>query len=61
MDDYNEPALRLQKTLLNLRRERDKLSGEGKHEEASALAVSIARIETTLAQLPGAFKPETLQ
>ncbi|HAL67759.1 hypothetical protein HCG45_12900 [Pseudomonas fulva] len=61
MDDYNEPALRLQKTLLNLRRERDKLSGEGKHEEASALAVSIARIETTLAQLPAAFKPETLQ
>ncbi|MBF8635941.1 hypothetical protein IRZ81_14665 [Pseudomonas putida] len=61
MDDYNEPALRLQKTLLNLRRERDKLSSEGKHEEASALAGSIARIETTLAQLPGAFKPETLQ
>jgi len=25
------------------------------------LAVSIARIETTLAQLPAAFKPDTLQ
>lgn len=61
MDDFNEPALKLQKTLLNLRRERERLKSEGNHAQARALAESIARIEATLAHLPAALKPDTLQ
>ncbi|WP_079227465.1 hypothetical protein [Pseudomonas putida] len=61
MDQYNKAGLALQKNLLNLRRERDRLRAEGEHEEAERLAREIARIESVVAALPAAAKPPTLQ
>ncbi|MFK0033885.1 MULTISPECIES: hypothetical protein [Pseudomonas] len=61
MDPYNASALKLQKNLLNLRLERDRLRREGKHNEADALAEPIARIEAAIQQLPDEFKTATLQ
>lgn len=61
MDPYNASALKLQKNLLNLRLERDRLRREGKDNEADALAEPIARIEAAIQQLPDSFKPVTLQ
>jgi hypothetical protein len=61
MDQYNKAGLALQKNLLNLRRERDRLRAEGEHEEAERLAREIARIESGVAALPAAAKPPTLQ
>ncbi|MCE7762877.1 hypothetical protein GQL56_09495 [Pseudomonas putida] len=61
MDPYNASALQLQKNLLNLRLERDRLRMEGKDKEADQLAGPIATMEAALRQLPGSLKPETLQ
>ncbi|HGA2315664.1 TPA: hypothetical protein ACIRVE_000158 [Pseudomonas putida] len=61
MDQYNKSGLALQKNLLNLRRERDRLKAEGKHKDAERLARDIARIEAVVAALPAAAKPPTLQ
>ncbi|POG11290.1 hypothetical protein BGP84_16690 [Pseudomonas putida] len=61
MDKYNKSGLALQKNLLNLRRERDRLKAEGKHKEAERLAQEISRIEAVVAALPEAAKPPTLQ
>ncbi|WP_426811351.1 hypothetical protein ABOC32_13350 [Pseudomonas sp. WOUb67] len=61
MDPYNASALQLQKNLLNLRLERDRLKMEGKDKEADQLAGPIATMEATLRQLPGSLKPVTLQ
>ncbi|AYN16882.1 hypothetical protein CHR29_17735 [Pseudomonas monteilii] len=61
MDPYNASALKLQKNLLNLRLERDRLKREGKYNEADKLAEPIAKIEAAIQQLPDSFKPVTLQ
>lgn len=61
MDPYNASALQLQKNLLNLRLERDRLRREGKNKEADELAEPIAKIEAVIQQLPDSFKPVTLQ
>lgn len=61
MDPFNTSALKLQKNLLNLRLERDRLRREGKDKEADELAAPIERIEATIRQLPDDMKPVTLQ
>ncbi|MEN5304081.1 MULTISPECIES: hypothetical protein [unclassified Pseudomonas] len=61
MDQYNKSGLALQKNLLNLRRQRDRLKAEGKHQEAERLGREISRIEAVVAALPAAAKPPTLQ
>ncbi|HEN8798164.1 hypothetical protein HP546_00705 [Pseudomonas sp. CM25] len=61
MDTYNASALKLQKTLLSLRLERDRLKTEGKDQEANALAGPIAKLEAALRDLPDDLKPGTLQ
>lgn len=61
MDPFNTSALKLQKNLLNLRLERDRLRREGKDKEADELAASIERIEAAIRQLPDDMKPVTLQ
>lgn len=61
MDPFNTSALKLQKHLLNLRLERDRLRREGKDKEADELAAPIERIEAAIRQLPDAMKPVTLQ
>ncbi|MDH0132150.1 hypothetical protein [Pseudomonas asiatica] len=61
MDPFNTSALKLQKNLLNLRLERDRLRREGKDKEADELAAPIERIEAAIRQLPDAMKPLTLQ
>ena len=61
MDPFNASALKLQKNLLNLRLERDRLRKEGKDKEADELAAPIERIEAAIRQLPDHMKPVTLQ
>lgn len=61
MDPFNISALKLQKNLLNLRVERDRLRSEGKDKEADQLAGPIARLEAALRQLPDDMQPQTLQ
>ena len=61
MDPFNASALKLQKNLLNLRLERDRLRREGKDKDADELAETIARIEETMRKLPDDMKPMTLQ
>ncbi|MCX2891468.1 MULTISPECIES: hypothetical protein [Pseudomonas] len=61
MDPFNSSALKLQKNLLNLRIERDRLRNEGKDKEADQLAGLIAQLEAAIRQLPGDMKPVTLQ
>ncbi|BAN53637.1 MULTISPECIES: hypothetical protein [Pseudomonas] len=61
MDPFNTSALKLQKKLLDLRLECDRLRSEGKDMEADRLAGSIARIEAAIRQLPDNLKPVTLQ
>jgi hypothetical protein len=61
MDTYTASALKLQKTLLTLRQTRDRLRAAGNDEEADELALRIARVEETLAQLPPALQSPTLQ
>ncbi|MBK4996616.1 hypothetical protein IAE39_004790 [Pseudomonas sp. S37] len=61
MDPFNSSALKLQKNLLNLRVERDRLRSEGKDKEADQLAGPIARLEAALRQLPEGMQPQTLQ
>ncbi|MFJ4457909.1 hypothetical protein ACIP1G_29090 [Pseudomonas sp. NPDC089392] len=61
MDPFNNSALKLQKNLLNLRVERDRLRSEGKDKEADQLAGPIARLEAALRQLPDGMQPVTLQ
>ncbi|MBH3410330.1 MULTISPECIES: hypothetical protein [Pseudomonas] len=61
MDQYDKSGLALQKNLLNLRRERDRLRTEGKHQDAERLAQEISRIEAVVAALPAEAKPPTLQ
>ncbi|MFJ3109113.1 hypothetical protein [Pseudomonas putida] len=61
MDPFNASALKLQKNLLNLRAERDRLRSEGKDKEADLLAGPIERLEAAVAQLPASLKPVTLQ
>lgn len=52
MDSFKTSALKLQKNLLNLRVERERLRGEGKDKEADQLAGPIARLEAAIRQLP---------
>ncbi|MDH4550845.1 hypothetical protein [Pseudomonas sp. BN607] len=61
MDPFNSSALKLQKNLLNLRIERDRLRNAGKDKEADQLAGLIAQLEAAIRQLPGDMKPVTLQ
>lgn len=61
MAPFNASALKLQKNLLNLRIERDRLRSAGKHQEADQLAQSVAQLEAALQQLPDDLKPNTLQ
>ncbi|MFG0419626.1 hypothetical protein [Pseudomonas sp. zjy_8] len=61
MDSLKTSALKLQKNLLNLRVERERLRGEGKDKEADQLTGPIARFEEALRQLPDSLKPDTLQ
>ena len=61
MDPFNASALKLQKNLLNLRGERDRLRSEGKDKEADLLAGPIERLEAAVSQLPATLKPVTLQ
>ncbi|MBK4988463.1 MULTISPECIES: hypothetical protein [Pseudomonas] len=61
MDTYNASALKLQKNLLNLRTERDRLISQNRHSEAQALEAPIALLEDAIKQLPPALKPGTLQ
>ncbi|WDY59843.1 hypothetical protein [Pseudomonas sp. PSKL.D1] len=61
MDQFNRSGLALQKNLLALRRERDRLLKQGKVEEAQRLAKKIAQMENVLARLPDEMKPPTLQ
>ncbi|WP_085621955.1 MULTISPECIES: hypothetical protein [unclassified Pseudomonas] len=61
MEPFNVSALKLQKNLLNLRLERDRLRREGKDKEADELAAAIERIEAAIRQLPDDMKPVTLQ
>ena len=61
MDPFNSSALKLQKNLLNLRVERDRLRSEGKDKEADQLAGPIAKLEAALRQLPDGMQPQTLQ
>lgn len=58
MDPYRTSALALQKTLLNLRQQRDLLRSQGRDQEADKLARTIAGIEATLREVPD---PPTLQ
>ncbi|BFO03680.1 hypothetical protein KNHN1_20580 [Pseudomonas guariconensis] len=52
MDPYRTSALALQKTLLNLRQQRDLLKSQGRDQEADKLARTIAGIEATLREIP---------
>ncbi|MBF8756285.1 hypothetical protein [Pseudomonas guariconensis] len=52
MDPYRTSALALQKTLLNLRQQRDLLRSQGRDQEADKLARTIADIEATLRDVP---------
>jgi hypothetical protein len=52
MDPYRTSALALQKTLLNLRQQRDLLRAQGRDQEADKLARTIAGIEATLRDVP---------
>ncbi|MND86846.1 hypothetical protein D3C81_690010 [compost metagenome] len=61
MDPFNASALKLQKNLLNLRLERDRLRMEGKDKEADELAGPIAKIGAAIRKLPDGMKPVTLQ
>ncbi|EKT4470309.1 hypothetical protein ABGT18_11355 [Pseudomonas putida] len=61
MDSFKTSALKLQKNLLDLRVECDRLRGEGKDKEADQLAGPIARLEAAIRQLPDSLKPDTLQ
>jgi hypothetical protein len=61
MDTFKASALKLQKNLLTLRLERDRLRKEGRDNEADALCAQITRMEDVISQLPGAIKPQTLQ
>lgn len=61
MEPFNSSALALQKNLLTLRKERDRLRAQGHDQEAEQLAEQIARIETVIRNLPEAMKPPTLQ
>jgi hypothetical protein len=61
MDPFNTSALKLQKKLLDLRLECDRLRSEGKDVEADLLAGPIARIEGAIRQLPDNLKPMSLQ
>ncbi|MBI6944280.1 hypothetical protein JET76_23425 [Pseudomonas putida] len=61
MDQFTTSALALQKNLLELRKERDRFTTQGKHEEAQRMACKIAQIEAVIAALPDAVRPPTLQ
>lgn len=61
MDPFNASALKLQKNLLNLRLERDRLRREGKDKEADELAAPITQIEAAIQELRDGMKPITLQ
>ncbi|WEZ87065.1 hypothetical protein P3R38_16305 [Pseudomonas sp. NyZ480] len=61
MEPFNSSALALQKNLLNLRRERDRLRAQGDDQKAAELAEQIARIEAVIGNLPKTMKPPTLQ
>lgn len=61
MDPFNTSGLALQKNLLALRKERDRLKALGKDEEAQRLARKIERMEAIVAGLPQGMKPPTLQ
>jgi len=61
MDPFNTSGLALQKNLLALRKERDRLQALGKDEEAQRLTRKIARMEAVMAGLPQGMKPPTLQ
>ncbi|MFK0309665.1 hypothetical protein ACIQUF_00325 [Pseudomonas sp. NPDC090233] len=61
MDPFNSSGLALQKNLLALRKERDRLKALGKLEEALQLARQIAQIEAVVERLPQGAKPPTLQ
>jgi len=61
MVPFNKSGMALQKNLLALRKERDRLKALGKEEEAQRLARKIARMEAVLAGLPQGMKPPTLQ
>ncbi|MFJ4153359.1 hypothetical protein ACIPZF_00905 [Pseudomonas sp. NPDC089752] len=61
MDPFNTSGLALQKNLLALRKERDRLKAAGMLEEALQLARQIAQIEAVVERLPLGVKPPTLQ
>lgn len=61
MDPFNTSGLALQKNLLALRKERDRLQALDKDEEAQRLTRKIARMEAVMAGLPQGMKPPTLQ
>lgn len=54
MEPYRTSAVALQKTLLNLRQQRDLLRSQGRHQEADRIARTIIGIEATLRDLPHA-------
>jgi len=53
MDPYRTSALALQKTLLNLRQQRDLLRAQGRLQEADRIGRTIAEVEATLRDVPG--------
>ncbi|MBF8747006.1 hypothetical protein E2H86_18750 [Pseudomonas putida] len=61
MEHFHEAARGLQKTLLDLRRSRDRLLADGELEKAAALGLQIRQMEQMLSNLPPALRPATLQ
>lgn len=61
MEQFHYAARGLQRTLIDLRRSRDRLREGGEEEKAAALDKHIERIEQVLKGLPEALRPPTLQ
>ncbi len=60
MDRYHEAALRLQKSLLDLRRESQRLRSIGELEKANRLAQAADCMQSILDNSPPGLKPTTL-
>ncbi|NIF15604.1 hypothetical protein F3J43_01015 [Pantoea sp. Cy-639] len=60
-NEYDTSALGLQKCLLNLRRDLERLKASGDRERAESLARIIAKLEPGMTQTPEGLKPTTLQ
>ncbi|MBK5002632.1 hypothetical protein IAE37_004908 [Pseudomonas sp. S31] len=61
MEHFHSAARGLQRTLLDLRRSRDRLQADGQEEKAAALTQHIERMEQILRDLPEKLRPPTLQ